>query len=32
MFCKPKVKLILESLWAGGENGRAEIRQGTMVM
>lgn len=31
MFCKPEVKLILESLWAERENGRAEIRQGAMV-
>lgn len=30
MFCKPEVKLILEGLWA--ENGRAEIRQGTVVI
>lgn len=28
MFCKPEVKLILESLCAGRQNGRAEIKTG----
>lgn len=32
MFCKPEVKLILESLWAQRENGRPEVRQGTVVI
>lgn len=32
MFCKPEVKLILESLWAERGNGRAEIRQGRVVI
>lgn len=32
MFCKSEVKLILERFWAEGENGRAEIRQGTVVI
>lgn len=32
MFCKPEVKLILESLWAEREIGRADIRQGTVVI
>lgn len=31
MFCKPEVKLILESLWAERENGKAEIRLATVV-
>lgn len=32
MFCKPEVKLILESLRAEREIGRAEIRQGEVVI
>lgn len=32
MFCKPEVKLILESLWAVRENGRAEISRATAVI
>lgn len=32
MFCKLEVKLILESIWPERENGRAEIRQGTVVI
>ncbi len=32
MFCKPEVKLILESLWAERQNGREEIRQDTVVI
>lgn len=30
MFCKPKVKLILECLRAEMKTGRAEIKQGTI--
>ena len=32
MFCKLKVKLILESLWAEREIDRTEIRPGEVVM
>lgn len=32
MFCKPEVKLILESLGAEKEIGRAEIRQSAVLI